>query len=477
MIIYRLLHFFKGQLGAIGTNYFYKTGDALEIRSINFLVENMPIHRTMGYYWADEKGCRIAYNELDYPTFNDAVDAFEKLKIKNGKLHPVSYTYRDIDSITGKYLIDNVEQACNAWRSRGSWLKKNGQNVGETDFLEYVLPYRIDVEALTNWKAIYRNRFKQSFTGDFSNDSARLNENINKNFKNLFNIDVKAEPLPRLSALQILFRGKGYCEDMADMAVFAARSQGIPATVDNIPAWATATGDHFTDYLYFDSKHRHFDAALYGIDREPGKVLRTTYSIQPEDLASWLDSSRIPYGFMRLKNYKDVTNEYWTTDQFTIELPPNPIAKVVYVGVMNGDRIFPIWFAKKLGSSATFTNMGKGVVYFPFYFENHRVVFAGYPVALGYHNKGELRPDKSHTHSIVMKEQDRYLKYRPGKRYRLLLWDNQWKFLSEQVAPVGCTQLTFNNVPRNALLLLRPEYSQGKERPFTILEDGERVWW
>ena len=63
-------------------NYFYKTGDALEIRSINFLVENMPIHRTMGYYWADEKGRRIAYNELDYPTFNDAVDAFEKLKIK-----------------------------------------------------------------------------------------------------------------------------------------------------------------------------------------------------------------------------------------------------------------------------------------------------------------------------------------------------------------------------------------------------------
>jgi len=458
-------------------DHFYKSGDGLKIRSINFLVENMPIHQTMSYYWADDRGRRIAYNELDYPTFNDAVNAFEALKTKHGKLHPVPYTYRDIDSVTGKYLIDDVEQACNAWRLHGSWLKRNGQNIGENDFLEYVLPYRVDVEAITNWKEIYRNKFKNSFTGDFSNDSVRLNEAINNSFKNLYNTDVKAEPLPRLSALQILFRGKGYCEDMADMAVFAARSQGVPATVDNIPAWATSTGDHFADYLYFDSRHRHFDAALYRIDREPGKVLRTTYSIQPDALASWLDSSNIPYGFLRLRNYKDVTNEYWATDQFTLNLSPHSNAKVVYVGVMNGDRISPLWFAKRQGNSATFTNMGKGVVYFPFYFENHRVVFADYPFALGYHNKGALKPDKLHPHGIVIKEQERYLKYRPGKRYRLLIWDNQWKLLGEQVAPSGCTQLAFSNVPRNALLLLRPEYSQGKERPFTILENGERVWW
>jgi hypothetical protein len=32
-------------------------------------------------------------------------------------------------------------------------------------------------------------------------------------------------------------------------------------------------------------------------------------------------------------------------------------------------------------------------------------------------------------------------------------------------------------VPANALLLLIPEYSQRKERPFIMLDNGERVWW
>lgn len=36
-------------------DYFYNTKDSLKIRSINFLVANMPMHRGYSYYWADEK--------------------------------------------------------------------------------------------------------------------------------------------------------------------------------------------------------------------------------------------------------------------------------------------------------------------------------------------------------------------------------------------------------------------------------------
>lgn len=458
--------------------HFYRTGDSLKIRSINFLIENMPVHKTVSYYWADAKGRRIAYNELDYPTFNDAVIAFNKLKQQHGKLLPVPYTYRDIDSVTAQYLISNVEQACKAWRQNMIVWKGSGQHVQEDDFLEYVLPYRIDVEAITDWKQVYANKFKNSFTGNSHNDSLRLRQYINNNFKNLWSVERKDEPLPRLNALQILLRGKGYCEDIADMAVFAARSQGVPATVDNIPAWATSFGSHFGNYLYFDNQHRHFDAALQSMEREPGKVIRSTYSSQRDALASWLDTAQIPNGFLQLTTYKDVTHEYWPTDDFTIDLFSNTTSKVVYVGVMNGGRIVPVWFARKQGNKATFKNMGKGVVYFPFYYENHRAVFAGYPFALGYKNKALLKPDNMHKRTIVLGEQESYLKYRTGSRYRLLIWDNnQWKLHSEQAAPPGSTQLTFNNVPTNALLLLKPEYSQGKERPFTILENGVRVWW
>lgn len=458
---------------AIG--HFYRSGDSLKIKSINFLVEHMPIHNTYTYYWADKNGKRVDYNELGYRTFNDAVIAFNALKAQHGELHPVAYAYRDIDSMKAGYLIDNVEQACKVWRSYRS--TKKGASISERDFYEYILPYRVDVEAVTNWRDIYGARFKNSFTGNFYNDSIRLRQYINDNFKNLYNIENRTEPLPRLSALQILLRQKGYCEDMADMAVFAARSQGVPATIDNVPAWATSTGRHFTNYMHADDKRRHFDAALDSMIREPGKVVRTTYSQQPDAVASWLDSSQIPPGFLRLKNYKDVTHEYWQTGDFTINLFPNATTKAVYVGVMNNGNLVPIWYAKKQGNRATFKNMSKGVVYFPFYFENHKAVAAGHPFALGYKNSAELKPDQARMRKVVIKEQEKYLKYRALKKYQLLIWDNQWKKHSELLAPEGCTQLVFDNVPHNALLLLRPEYSQGKERPFIILENGERVWW
>lgn len=38
------------------------------------------------------------------------------------------------------------------------------------------------------------------------------------------------------------------------------------------------------------------------------------------------------------------------------------------------------------------------------------------------------------------------------------------------------TELVFENIPSDALLLLLPEYTQGKERPFIFTETGERQW-
>jgi hypothetical protein len=458
-------------------DHFYRSGDSLKIRSINFLIESMPIHKSYSYYWADSTGRRIAFNELDYATFNDAVSAFNDLKNKHGRLRPVPYTYRDIDSIKAPYLIAHVESACKAWKETKASSTPGNQNATEEEFMEYILPYRVDVECLTDWKTAYQERFRNSFSGDFAADSVRLRQHINDSFKNLWGMEARTEPLPRLNALQILLRGKGYCEDMANMAVFAARSQGVPATVDNIPAWGTSTGNHTMNYLQFDPLHRHFDSGLDSLGREPAKVVRTTYSVQPDAIASWLDTSRIPHGFLRLKNYKDVTHEYWKTGDFSIALFPNSTSQAVFAGVLNGGNIVPVWYAKKEGNSATFRNMSQGVVYFPFYFENGAMMPAGYPVALGYESKTELRPDPANTRSITLQEQERYLKFRPGKQYQLLIWDNGWKLLGSQAAPEGATELVFDKVPANALLLLRPEYSQGKERPFTIRANGERAWW
>jgi hypothetical protein len=394
---------------------------------------------------------------------------------KTGVIHPVAYGYRDIDSVKAGMLIENVNLATEAYRQR-----KGAASIPESDFLEYILPYRASNEAIQPWRKAYAAKYSSSFDPAQPQDAQLLQARrvISEQFRNLYG-EPKNEPLPRLNAMQILLRKKGYCEDIADMAVFIARSRGIAATVDNIPAWATASGNHFLNFMKLDNTGVHFDAVLDSLGREPAKVLRTTYSAQQDAIANWLDSAHIPQGFMRIKNYKDVTSEYWPVDDITCPLFANSDKKtpVVYACVYNSASWQPIWYGRKKESSATFKNMSKGVVYLPVSYENGKFKPVGWPYALGYKNRSILKPDTIHTHSITLPEQEKYLKYRPGKKYRLFYWNDQWRAIGEQTAPDGCTQLVFTKVPANALLIMIPEYSQKKERPFMIIDSGERVWW
>lgn len=60
--------------------------------------------------------------------------------------------------------------------------------------------------------------------------------------------------------------------------------------------------------------------------------------------------------------------------------------------------------------------------------------------------------------------------------YSLYIWDREWKLVNKQMYNDGSRTMSFENVPRNVLMVLVPEYSQGKERPFIITEDNARHW-
>ena len=101
----------------------------------------------------------------------------------------------------------------------------------------------------------------------------------------------------------------------------------------------------------------------------------------------------------------------------------------------------------------------------------------GYPIVNGYNHQLLLVPDTIHTRNVTIKEQDKYLRFRPGKKYELFYWNNKWESLGVQTATLESSVLHFSKVPQNALMLLIPEYSEGKERPFIIMNDGTRHWW
>jgi len=267
------------------------------------------------------------------------------------------------------------------------------------------------------------------------------------------------------------------------MTTFALRSIGIAATVDVVPFWATSTGAHSLNAAFSPAgKAIHYDIllsydSLKDFIREPAKVLRTTYSKQKNTLAYFTAKEKIPYNFLRLTNYIDVTDEYWQVKDVTCNLFSDTTNEnIVYACVLNGLKWQPTWWGVVHNKSVVFNKLCKGAVFLPMYYKRGRLVPAGYPVASGYNNTITLKPDVQ-TRTVTLKEQDNYLHYQSGKKYGLFYWNNDWVLIEEKIPADKAMELTFDNVPKNALLLLVPEYSKRKERPFMITEEGQRFWW
>ena len=62
----------------------------------------------------------------------------------------------------------------------------------------------------------------------------------------------------------------------------------------------------------------------------------------------------------------------------------------------------------------------------------------------------------------------------PGHEYELLYFDREWKSLGLKTAEEN--MLWYENVPENALLLLR-DYTDGREERIFIYENGRQKWW
>ena len=459
---------------------FNKTADSLKLKAVYFLIANMDIQHAESYNWVDSAGKRIDFDELNYPNFKTSVEAFDSLKKRHPKLRTKRVFIRDIDTVKSSFLIESVNRAFELWRQ--PWAK----HISFDDFCEYLLPYRISIEPLQNWHQPYKDKFgfvKDKAKGNFDSALFYLKTEINEWFTCTYNLEQRTEPLPRLGSLQLLSRKKGSCEDVGDMTTFALRSIGIPATVDVVPFWATSTGGHSLNAA-FNAKGEAtpYDIlllydSLKNFIREPAKVLRTTYRKQANTLPYFTAKEKIPYGFLRLTNYKDVTDEYWPVKDVTCNLFNDTAnEKIVYACVINGLKWQPTWWGLVQNNSVVFNKLCKGAVFLPMYYKRGKLIPAGYPVASGYNKTITLKPDVQ-TRTVILKEQDNYLHYQSGKKYKLFYWNNDWVLIEEKTAADKAVELTFDNVPKNALLLLVPEYSKRKERPFMITDEGQRFWW
>jgi len=466
-------------------NHYKKLGDPLKLKAVYFLISNMDIHYSVDKYLRNARGKLYTFDEYQFANQTTAAEAFSKFKEKHG-LHEVFIKKPDVNIIKAQFLIKNIEHAFSAARN-----SKFFSALKFEDFCEYVLPYRTSTEPISDWREIYRKKFTFLTNTNKTSDSKSLANILANDFRNWFTNTYGSEnrtSLPRIDAKQLLFYKKGPCEDISDLIGFVFRSQGIPVALDEVAYWGTASGRHYFNTIFndkmipypiYDISTKTFSNTPF--EREPSKVIRRTFSKQKNVIASLIPANQIPAGFLRSRNFIDVTAAYWKTNgvKASIIKRRSDQPKYAFLSVFNDLNWKPIWWGKIVGNSATFNSMCQGVVYLPQYYLKGKLRPAGFPIVSGYSKQVILEPNFNIMRSIKVFPKDKYLVFRKGMHYNLHFWSiNGWKIIgTKMIKDPSVKYLEFSGVPLNSLLLLLPERSKNLERPFTIASDETQQWW
>jgi hypothetical protein len=460
--------------------YFLEKGDSLQLKALYFLIENMPLHYSENVEWTTSNGDVFPFNELDYPDYETSIKEFKE-QTRDFSVTPGIQRYFDQDTITADLLIAHVEFAFSNWQE--SWAKHFPFNF----FCEYILPYRVNTEPIQTWENSYQKRFLDIAKRQHSDDplivGAAINSDLKLWFTNSFALKNSKDPVPLLGPLQLLHRKTGGCPDMVNLATYSLRSVGIPAAVDFTPFWATSTGSHFWNftfdslrygYSFMGAGENYYD---HSINKDMAKVYRIMYSKQKDHIAARVPAEKIHSDLFQVPNIMDVTKYYIKTTNLSVKLDSTLNHEVIYLCVFNGLQWRPVAAEVADNGEVHFNDIGLNIVYLPMVYNYSKLTPAGLPVLVRDKRPPEfIQCSDKDKRNVVIKNKDRYLILRNGKSYTLRYWDGKWVKHSTQKAS-SKSFIEFKNVPANSLMVLVPEYSQGKERIFTLNDKDELMYW
>ena len=441
-------------------DFFINQKDSLKIRSIFFLVGNM----------ADKYSLTPA-NEQD--PFHSIIlnnhikekEAWDPGKSRLGMALDSVYKtctdpprpkiVRDIEVITGNFLINNVEEAIKIWHRT-----KKFTECSFDDFCEYILPYRIGNESLSAWREQAYQKF--SYLLDSISDPLELTKAIVQVSGIYYNAGMSKYPFfPTFSELDQLHWGS--CDHLAAYLTFSLRAIGIPSTIDVVPAWANRGGGHAWNVV-MNKDGKFVDVGFNGeghnsISYKIPKIYRTGYSSNKGGIG-YLDPL-----------WKDVTGEY-----------PMPISDIALSGSdsdMKGDVLFLCIFNNKdwipVAVSATenkktmtfgnvargipfgdnkiagYQNEGKGIVSLPASVRNGVMVPFATPFILKENGDvHKLTPDHSALRSISLYR--KYPKYGHISVYAARMADGCFEISNQTDFPTPKRIYTIKEPPKHAMV-------------------------
>lgn len=345
--------------------------DSLKYRAAVFLIENMPGH---GYY----EGEHLDRFKEYYPLLRSmrlkkqspemAVDSIRRIY---GKFDISLLKYReDLHTIDSAYLCRNIEWAFKVWEEQ-PW----GRSVNFDEFCEYILPYRVGNEALSDWREMYYEKYNGILDGLRNSDSsdredpaaaARIITDSLTGPKKIFFTSAAPAALPHIGPVAADYRS-GSCRDLVDFALYVCRALGIPCASDYMPfrgdgnvghEWAAFLG---RDSLYCqDMGNPMVNSSKISTLRKL-KVYRRTFSINNR-----LDDMDIPDSdrpdFLKRPRFEDVTPAYAIDFLKTLKVPGTELyrgikPKTVYLCMSSRFSWVPVAVGKFRWGNAEFEDI------------------------------------------------------------------------------------------------------------------------
>ncbi|MCK9640123.1 MAG: hypothetical protein M0R39_09465 [Prolixibacteraceae bacterium] len=412
----------KGELLKVIDHYKKDPADRMKLDAARFLIENMAGH--------------FSYDTSYLYRYRPVIEKINKLRViglprDNIKIqvnplmdslvaiYPLSNVYskseNDLTSIKSKLLISNIDRAFEAYNAN---LFKD--SIRYEDFLEYVLPYRIDNGyCLEDWRPFFSQNFSVKSVNKLSNVHQLCDSLLHKFNDVRIGLDI-ANQFPYFKLDDYLKSRVARCAQKCWFNCLLLRSSGLPVAIDFVPAsrvhesgheWNTLIlkqGIYPIEPFWVDSNR--YLKSIYSREKlhseigpiEFPKIYRKTFKMSSSELLDHAirTGEEIPPLFQN-PFVKDVTKEYFKS--FAIE---TAITKKIegidyaYVCVFGSNqRWVPVDFGRIKKGKVSFNSLGTDNVYLPAFYQFGNIVPAAYPILLN-EKPLTLCPDTSRKRKI-----------------------------------------------------------------------------
>lgn len=314
----------------------YCRADETKYRSALYLIKNMPGHYSY-VLSAEDKHVKDKMSSM-----------YREGKLSGENLGRAVLSDRrkvqDLDVISANFLIDNIDAAVEAYRTR-PW----NRTLPFADFCELILPYRVGTEPLQNWRSKYRDAY--SFVLDSLAHVSDPVDAVNAVYSALDGQLFMYYPsfsLPNLGPDFLLDNRIGGCREVCDFTLYLLRSLGLPVATDfynqqNIHSWNVIrdVDGKYVQFLF--DRYGGNEAVRGGGDgRTKGKVWRMNFSK--------------PY-------VSDVTSDYFPMNSYTVKCLFGMPRRKVGLGMFVNAHWYPVCRSLSSYRSVTYRNIEPGTVY------------------------------------------------------------------------------------------------------------------